>query len=1040
MRFLHTIIAVLSAGTLSAAITGVELQGSLPEANDKYSYKSVNAKPFAKALYVKVPEKTKNSWDIQAGIPLNGAIAEGDTIAVVFESRVREGEGVVGIKVQDSAYKSIIWKEAKCGTEWKLQIAADTVKERYQSGELTLALFLGMAKQELQIGGLRIINFGKSAKPADITAESLASAQITVKDEGAAMKAMQMPEAYSKWGNTLDFPTKESALSMRYLNSYDIDKNGFVFIKDGHFHTKAGRIRFLGVNLTFDSMFPEHEQAEKVASHLAGIGVNAVRIHHIDNRNIWGKYRSTYEKFDDVELDKMDYLIAQFKKNGIYVNLNLHVSWNYPSTKDYDYAAVRTATKVNYSKGVDNVMPELIEMQKRYAKDILTHVNPYTMLALKDDPVMAMTEINNENAFFRFTFAYGVLDSLPENFRAVVRQKWLAYLTAKYADLDAAKAAWAKGMPSGERDAVTGVMPFTTDNKWVTEIVNPAHGSMKLAGDTIEVVSKTDDRSSFFQLMKTGLTFVKGEKYTIIFEAKGKKGAVIGVNTMFDRAPWTSLGLYATIPLGADDFREYATGFTARENAEGCGRVTFRGFTGGKEFTIRSVRVEKGAYAESAITTEKSISDMQLPPLGKLGVLPPAFRTDFMTFIRDMEQAYWKDMMAYVKSFNVKVPVTGTQLDYSFVDTAHCYDYVDRHAYWKHPHFPGIPWDGNNYYVENVSMLGSVQNTLTSAIVIDRVKGYPYTSSEYDHPYPNEYCAESAPFMASTAALQDHDGFFFFDFGSTKGSIGYFDYYNNFAKKHLFPFAAAIFRTGKVAPLANDITLTVSVENMFADAVGGKANPFSHLMTPDIITGGRVSIRVGENPRSAMDEVAAKKLSHEKRAQWVCATNDYKQSFFKIDDANAKLLMAFASGNETYEFSGMKLASVSSPGGNFIFSVFNKNGAVGEKGTHIITLASRNRYENVEYLDYTTRAPLPPGDNHGKKVMAKARSKENIEYLECLGATISLELKGASSAVAYTVDNTGMKNADVPVTKRGGGIEFSPARSYESVIYVLEVR
>jgi len=1035
------LLAFTAAPAAHAALSGAEIQGAMPAATERYSYVAVSGKPFAKAFHVAVAEKTKNPWDLQAMIPTTGAVAEGETVAIVVETRVKAGEGVLGLKLQDSTYKTVLRGDVKCGPEWKTQVVVDTVKGSYANGELSLALFLGMAKQELEFGPIRIIRFAKGVSPADVTPQALAQASIKVRDEGATLQAMAMPPAYSKWGNTLDFPAKGSALSMRALNG-EIDPNGFVTVKDGHFYNKAGRIRFLGVNLTFDSMFPEHEQAEKVAAHLAGLGVNCVRIHHIDNRHIWGKYQDKQDRFDPEQLEKMDYLVAQLKKNGVYVNLNLHVSRNYPSTKDYDYRAVIAGNPAfKYGKGIDNVMPELIEMQKRYAAELLAHVNPYTRLAYKDDPAMAMVEINNENAFFRFAFANGAFDSLPENFREVVRLKWRAWLAAKYPSFAAMAGAWAKGIPTAARAPVADVMPFSEANGWRTEVVNPAHGSIRLAEKTLEVVSKTDDRSSFFQVMKIGLRFEKGQDYTVLLEMKGKKGAVVGINAMFDRAPWTGLGLYASLPLTSDDFQEYAVGFRANENADGSGRITLRGFTGGDQFTVRSLRIEKGAYTAPALAQEKSFAEIPLPPLGRLSILPPVMRTDFITFLHDMERAYWKEMVDFVKKEGVKVPVTGTQLDYSFADMGTAYDYVDRHAYWKHPSFPGKPWDGNNYYVQNVSMLGSPQNTLTSAIIPDRVKGMPYTSSEYDHPYPNEYCAESAPFIAAAAALHDHDGFFFFDFGSTSGTIGYFDYFNNFAKKHLFPFAAAIFRTGKVAPLANEITLTLGKDAMFAEALGGIANPFARIFPVSLVTGGRVAIRVGENARSPSEEIAAQTLKADPRVSWVCATNDYRESAFMLNDPNGKLVMAFTDGSHAWELGALTLSSVSSPGGNFIFTAFNKDGAVGEKGTYLITLASRNRYENVEYLEYTKREPLPAGDNHGAKVMAKSRSRDNVEYLECLGANVKLVLKdAAASATAYAIDNLGLKSVDVPVEKKGNTLLLRPARKYGTVVYVLEVK
>jgi len=38
-----------------------------------------------------------------------------------------------------------------------------------------------------------------------------------------------------------------------------------VFVKDGHFFTSAGRIRFFGVNNAFSANFPEPEDAPRIA-------------------------------------------------------------------------------------------------------------------------------------------------------------------------------------------------------------------------------------------------------------------------------------------------------------------------------------------------------------------------------------------------------------------------------------------------------------------------------------------------------------------------------------------------------------------------------------------------------------------------------------------------------------------------------------------------------------------------------------------------------------------------------------------------------
>jgi hypothetical protein len=55
------------------------------------------------------------------------------------------------------------------------------------------------------------------------------------------------------WENNPDYPHEHSAVDMSYLNNYDINKNGIVYVQDGHFRTKQGRMNFFGTNLTFEA-------------------------------------------------------------------------------------------------------------------------------------------------------------------------------------------------------------------------------------------------------------------------------------------------------------------------------------------------------------------------------------------------------------------------------------------------------------------------------------------------------------------------------------------------------------------------------------------------------------------------------------------------------------------------------------------------------------------------------------------------------------------------------------------------------------------
>ncbi|MDO4426365.1 MAG: hypothetical protein Q4D17_11460, partial [Planctomycetia bacterium] len=114
----------------------------------------------------------------------------------------------------------------------------------------------------------------------------------------------------------------------------------------------------------------------------------------------------------------------------------------------------------NHDKGLDHFMPRMIELQKKFARDLLTHVNPYTGLSYCEDPCVAMVEINNENSTVS-QWRSGAIDSLlPDYCEAELQKQWNEWLRKKYlpnenADLKEANArlrnAWnCQNVPIGQ--------------------------------------------------------------------------------------------------------------------------------------------------------------------------------------------------------------------------------------------------------------------------------------------------------------------------------------------------------------------------------------------------------------------------------------------------------------------------------------------------------------------------------------------------------------------------------------------------------------
>ena len=194
-----------------------------------------------------------------------------------------------------------------------------------------------------------------------------------------------------------------SPADVSFLLDAPAGKDGFIRIQGGHFVKPGGRrIRFWGVHLTDWSrgsiLLPSHEDAALYAATLARYGVNMVRLHFLDlpaPRGIIDSSRNDSRSFDAQQLDRLDFQIAEFKKRGIYVDLNLNVGRSYKSgdgVQDFD--------KIQWGKGLTLFDPRLIELQKEYARNLLTHLNPYTGNEYRNEPAIAIVELLNENALY----------------------------------------------------------------------------------------------------------------------------------------------------------------------------------------------------------------------------------------------------------------------------------------------------------------------------------------------------------------------------------------------------------------------------------------------------------------------------------------------------------------------------------------------------------------------------------------------------------------------------------------------------------------
>ena len=197
---------------------------------------------------------------------------------------------------------------------------------------------------------------------------------------------------------SLDY-SNDSVIDLSYLN-WKIEEK--IIVKNGHFYYKDKQVRFFGVNVAYESAFPLKENAPKIAKRMAQLGINLVRFHHMDNLDIWGtsyseiRQNNRKSNISETQLDKLHYFLYYLKQNGIYTNLNMHVSRDYPEIMD----ELVIRSHFNFGKALDRYYPLFINYQLQYAKDILTSYNKYTRFKLGNDPMILNIELNNENTMY----------------------------------------------------------------------------------------------------------------------------------------------------------------------------------------------------------------------------------------------------------------------------------------------------------------------------------------------------------------------------------------------------------------------------------------------------------------------------------------------------------------------------------------------------------------------------------------------------------------------------------------------------------------
>jgi hypothetical protein len=237
-----------------------------------------------------------------------------------------------------------------------------------------------------------------------------------------------------------------AALDLSFLNEDTAGQTGFIRrSEDGASFVRGDGepIRFWALN-TYVAL-KGREALRTHARFLAKRGVNMVRMHgQIPDV---GQTESALAAIDEAERERLWLLVAAMKEEGIYVTFSPY----------YPHAVPREAADgwqiPQDSPGLTGLIyfePSLQDAYKGWLRQTLLPVNPHTGLALKDDPSLAIIQMQNEDSLLFWTF-----NDLRGHEAARLGAAFGTFLEGKYGSMTAAREAWEGAEAPGPIDGMT---------------------------------------------------------------------------------------------------------------------------------------------------------------------------------------------------------------------------------------------------------------------------------------------------------------------------------------------------------------------------------------------------------------------------------------------------------------------------------------------------------------------------------------------------------------------------------------------------------
>lgn len=294
---------------------------------------------------------------------------------------------------------------------------------------------------------------------------------------------------------------------------------------------------------------------------------------------------------------------------------------------------------------------------------------------------------------------------------------------------------------------------------------------------------------------------------------------------------------------------------------------------------------------------------------------------DTKEFYAKLEHDFFSMMYDRMKKAGVKALIAGSnhwELWDESIKANAAFDFIDRHTYWDHP--SGGWTMQENISFKNTPMLKNRANILTE-LGHARVRGKPFTVSEWNMLLPNQYRAGAAVIMSSYAALQGWDAMMQFNFSSYewKNELQHFADFSRWPDTLSQWFIAVLInRFGYVSASRERSVHYVSEDDSLYSPSGSFSYVNSNLTAPLMLRTEKTFNKEEEskpfNPRESKN--AALSMSGE--LYW-----NFSRGIFQVNAPKLQGAAGFLSSQKELAFRNVRLSSASKYASVFAVSLDN---------------------------------------------------------------------------------------------------------------------